>query len=153
MFNFFPFYVFFYENSVVKKSFYSIFFLENIEKNNLQLFYTWNILWLLFWNRHDSLCSFAAHGVTEYASKQQTEVTTAEYKLKNTQTSYRKIKYMHTYNTVPCKHSPRFAFLSRISNISCLLAIHTWHGFYVMWRSMQPLKDVTCWKKKHLIFK
>lgn len=28
------------------------------------------------------LCSFAAHGGTEYASKQQTEVTTAEYNLK-----------------------------------------------------------------------
>lgn len=40
-------------------------------------------------------------------------------KIKNTQTSYKKIKYMHTYNTVPCKHSPcwevnyfSFAFLS-----------------------------------------
>lgn len=73
---------------------------------------------------------------------------------KNTQTSYRKIKYMHTYNTAPCKHSPfwevnylRFAFLSCISNISCLLAIHTWHGFYIMWRSLQPLQ-VVCWKKE-----
>lgn len=46
-------------------------FLENIEKSNLQLYYT-NILWLLFWNKYDTFCSFAAHGVTEYASKQQT---------------------------------------------------------------------------------
>lgn len=58
---------------------------------------------------------------------------------------------MHTYNTLPCKHSPfwevnclRFAFLSHFSNISCLLAIHTWHGFYIMWRSLQLLQELSC---------
>lgn len=72
-------------------------------------------------------------------------------KMKNTQTSYRKLKYMHTYNTVPCKHSPfwevnylRFAFLSHVSNISCLLAIHTWHGF--SWHPLQLQQEVACRK-------
>lgn len=48
---------------------------------------------------------------------------------------------MHTYITVPCKHSPiwevsnlGFAFLSCFPfvNISCLLTVHTWHGFYIL---------------------
>lgn len=37
---------------------------------------------LAFCFGYDSLCSFAAHGVTEYASKQQKEVTTVEQKIK-----------------------------------------------------------------------
>lgn len=38
---------------------------------------------LAFCFGYDPLCSFAAHGVTEYASKQQKEVTTVEPKNQN----------------------------------------------------------------------